>query len=204
MLTLVRGCLAVLTGCLVMVTTDMDRSILLVSVGVAIAVTALALYGIVDSILLLASGFDYPHRWPKRVMQIQGVVGIVIGGLLLTLFFDHAGVEWFLPMAALQALSAAVGEFVLLKHTRAQRWAVWDFAGAFVATCFAVVYATIRIRAGAGFSPAELATAIYLYLLCFGAAQAATAVRMLRSKVLPLDGHSTTRGMELASAPKVP
>ncbi|WP_244501922.1 hypothetical protein [Terriglobus roseus] len=183
MMTLVRGGLAFLTGCLVMVTVDMDKSLLLVSVGIAVAVAALAVYGIVDSVLLLASSLAYPHRWPRRVMQIQGALGIVIGALFLTLLFDHAAVEWFLPMAVVQAFSTAVGEFVLLNHNRAQRWALWDFAGAFVATCFGVTYTAIRIHAGSRFSPAELATAIYLYLLLFGLAQSATSLRMLFSKV---------------------
>ncbi len=181
-MTLVRGGIAIMTGCLVMITVDMEKTILLVSVGVAMAVTALALYGILDSLLILASSFAYPHVWPRRAMQVQGTIGIVIGTLLLSLLFDHAGVEWFLPMAVVQALSTAVGEVVLLNHTREQRWAVWDLAGAFVATCFGVVYTVMRIHAGTGFSPVELTRAIYLYLLLFGAAQAVTSVRMLMSR----------------------
>jgi uncharacterized membrane protein HdeD (DUF308 family) len=187
MMTLVRGGWAVLAGCLVMVTTDMDRSFLLVSVGVAVAVAALAVYGIVDSILLLGSSFAYPHLWPMRAMQVQGTLGIVIGALLISLLFDHAGVELFVPMAILQALSTAAGEFVLLNHNKAQHWAVWDFAGALVATGICVVYSTVRIHAGSSFSPAELATAIYLYLILFGVAQCATSMRMLfsRTPMLP-------------------
>jgi uncharacterized membrane protein HdeD (DUF308 family) len=202
MMTLVRGGLAVLTGCLVMVTVDMDKTLLLVSVGVAVAVAALAVYGIVDSVLLLASSLAYPHRWPRRVMQIQGTLGIAIGVLFLTLLFDHAGVEWFLPMAVVQAFSTAVGEFVLLHHNRAQRWAIWDFAGAFVATCFGVAYTAIRIHAGSSFTPAELATAIYLYLLLFGIAQAATSLRMLLSKAS--SAKKPEQGIGLASPANLP
>jgi uncharacterized membrane protein HdeD (DUF308 family) len=204
MMTLVRGGLAILTGCLVMVTTDMDRTILLVSVGVAVAVAALAVYGIVDSLVLLGSSFSYPPRWLQRVMQIQGVFGVALGALLLTLLFDHAGVEWFLPMAILQAFSTAIGEYVLLQHRRGQQWAVWDFAGTLVATCFGVAYSWIRLRTGSSFSPAELATAIYLYLLLFGTAQLATSIRMLLSKANPPRRSSRPHPLDLETAPKLP
>ena len=198
MVTLVRGGLAILAGCFVMVTADLDRTILLVSVGVAVAVATLAVYGMVDSVLLLASSAVYPHRWPRTVMQLQGIAGLSVGVLLLTLLFDHAGVEWFLPLAVVQAFSTAGGEFLLLKHNRARRWAAWDFAGAFVATCFGFAYTTLRIRSGTAFSPAELATAIYLYLLLFGLAQTATALRMLLFRA-----GSLSRGLDFSSGSKL-
>ena len=75
----------ILTGCLVMVTTDIDRTILLVSVGVAVAVAALAVYGIVkeDSLLLLGSSFSSAAPvGPQQVMpSTEGVFGAALGAL---------------------------------------------------------------------------------------------------------------------------
>jgi hypothetical protein len=68
---------------------------------------------------------------------VQGAAGLILG-VSLTLF-DHAGVEWFVPLGSLQAFSTAVGEFVLLKHNRSRCWAVGDFGGALVAACYGAV-----------------------------------------------------------------
>lgn len=90
---------------------------LLDAVTVPFLVTALATYGLLDSAVVFYLGWQFPPHAPARVISLtQGMCGMVLGGLLLTVLFRDAQLEWFLYLVTAQA--AATGLFEVLVGLR--------------------------------------------------------------------------------------
>jgi len=176
---LTRGLIALLAGSAILIIPDMARTILLLPIAIAMGVAGLAGYGVFDSTLIFISSFMAQTSRVKTALRVQGLIGVTIGLLLLSVVYNQVRLEWFLSLAALQAFTAGIGETVVARHTTSRAANHWNYAAAVVAFVFAALYGLIRIRWAADLTPRELSWAIYMYLLAFGIAQCLTAARML-------------------------
>jgi hypothetical protein len=90
---------------------------LLDTVTVPFIIAALSLYGIMDSLIVIYLGWQFPPHSPARTISItQGISGIVLGSMLLTLWFRAVEIQWFLYLITAQA--AATGVFEILSGLR--------------------------------------------------------------------------------------
>ena len=90
---------------------------LLDAVTVPFLIVGLTVYGVVDSFLLLYLGLQFAPHSPSRTISItQGICGVGIGALLLTVFFRTVELDWFLYIISAQA--AATGVFEVLSGLR--------------------------------------------------------------------------------------
>jgi hypothetical protein len=176
---LARGLVALLAGSAILIVPDMAKTILLLPIAIAVAVAGLAGYGVFDSALIFVSSFMVESAKVKIALRVQGLMGVSIGLLLLSVVYNQVQLKWFLSFAVLQALSAGIGETVVAKHTRNRAASHWNYAAAAVAFVFAAVYGFIRVRLAGELTPRALSWAVYMYLLAFGIAQCLTAARML-------------------------
>jgi hypothetical protein len=187
MITMVRGFSALFAGIIVLIAADSARWLLLMPIAVAVSVAALAFYGILDNLLVVTSSFIVKSARLRASLAIQGALGVCFGVLLLSLLFDRADLNWFLPLAMLQAGSTAVWEIVILYQDRNRRWAIYDLASAFVAAAATGGYALVRHATGVDLSARETSMMVFGFLACFGLAQIFTAVRILRSRRSAVD-----------------
>jgi hypothetical protein len=177
---LTRGLVALLAGSAILIVPDMARTILLLPIAVAVAIAGLAGYGVFDSVLIFISSFMAQTPRVRTALRVQGLIGVTISLLLLSVVYNQVQLKWFLSLAALQSLSAGISETVVARHTAANRAVShWNYAAAVIAFVFAAVYAFIRIRWADLLSPRALSWTVYMYLLAFGIAQCLTAARML-------------------------
>lgn len=187
MITMVRGFSALFAGIIVLIAADSARWLLLMPIAVAVSVAALAFYGILDNLLVVTSSFIVKSSRLRASLAIQGALGVCFGVLLLSLLFDRADLNWFLPLAMLQAGSTAVWEIVILYQDRNRRWAIYDLASAFVAAAATGGYALVRHANGVDLSARETSMMVFGFLACFGLAQIFTAVRIPRSRRSAVD-----------------
>ncbi|HEV2576291.1 MAG TPA: hypothetical protein VGU25_03680 [Acidobacteriaceae bacterium] len=176
---LARGLVALLAGSAILIIPDMAKTILLLPIAIVVAIAGLAGYGVFDSVLIFVSSFMVERQKIRTALRLQGLMGVIIGLLLLSVVYNQVRLEWFLSLAALQALMAGVGETVVARHTANRSLSHWNYAAAVIAFVFAVVYGFIRIRWAEILTPRALSWAVYIYLLAFGIAQCLTAARML-------------------------
>lgn len=176
---LTRGLVALMAGSAILIIPDMAKTILLLPIAIAVAIAGLAGYGVFDSVLVFIASFMAQTPRVRSVLRVQGLMGVTIGLLLLSVVYNRVQLEWFLSLAALQALSAGIGEAVVAKHSANRAVSHWNYAAALVAFVFAVVYAFVRIQWADRLTPRALSWTVYVYLLAFGIAQCLTAARML-------------------------
>jgi hypothetical protein len=157
----------------------MARTLLLLPIAVVISVLGLAMYGTIDSVLILISSFMTESRIPRAILLGQGAIGISIGVLLLTVVFEQVRLEWFLSLAAVQALCAGIGEVSLARHSQAQSISRWNYAAASVAFLAGVAYMVVRLKFAETLNQNQISWLVYGYLVAFGIAQCMTAARML-------------------------
>lgn len=186
---LARGLVALIAGSAILIVPDMAKTILLLPIAVSVAITGLAAYGIFDSALILVSSVMSETPRVRSALIIQGLLGITIGVLLLSVAFHRVQLKWFLSLAAMQALFAGIGEWVVAKHANSRSVSLWNYAACGIALVFSVVYAVLRIGAEKVLSPASLSWAVYVYLLAFGISQCMTAARMLYPHRKMLSSH---------------
>ncbi|HUR37432.1 MAG TPA: hypothetical protein VM009_06425 [Terriglobales bacterium] len=111
------------------------------AVTIPFLIMALSVYGIIDSSLLLYMSLQLPQHSPVRTVSLaQGVCGIAVGGLLLTVFFRQVEIVWFVYIITAQA--AITGVFELLSGFRFRahvedEWAC--FAAGAASIAFAVL-----------------------------------------------------------------
>lgn len=179
LIVLLRGFISLLFGSFILAIPDMAHTLLLLPIAVAVSVLGLATYGILDSALILISSFMTESRTARVVLLVQGAIGISIGILLLTVVFEHVQLEWFLSLAALQALCAATGEISVARHSKAVSVSRWSYAAAFVAFVTGVACLVIRLGFVATLNPDQISWLVYAYLVAFGIAQCITAARMI-------------------------
>lgn len=176
---LFRGFLALFAGSFVMVIPNMGRTLLLLPVAIVVSFFLLAIYGSLDSVLVLISSFMTESRFVRLALRSQGSIGLVIGTLFLSMLLDHVKPEWFLSLAAFQAFTAGIGEILVARHSITHSASIWNYAGAGVAFCASVFYLVLRIYFAPNLTPGQIAWFVYSYLVAFGIAQCLTAARML-------------------------
>jgi hypothetical protein len=181
-LILARGFLAVLGGCCALLLPDMARTLLLLPLAVAISILVLGVYATLDSSLVFVASFLLDSSRSRLLLRLQGVVGITIGAVLLTVMYDHVRLEWFLDLVALQLLAVAVGEVGVARHAHAHLKSMWNYAGAVTALLFAIAYLAAGLAFANILTPRQITLFIYYYLLAFGVAQCLIAARMLYSE----------------------
>jgi hypothetical protein len=173
--TMVRGVLAIVAAMAVLVLPEMASTILLRPFAVVMSICILAAYATMDSAIVLVSSFMIPEHRPGAIaLRLQGVCGAIIGALLFSLIYKQVNMQWFLYLAALQAASLAVTEFVVAKGTSAHHDALWCYASAAIAGLSA-----IALVCGANLPPRQLAWLIYGYLGVFGFNLFVLSARML-------------------------
>ena len=176
---LFRGFIALFAGSFVIVIPDMARTLLLLPLAIVFSVLVLAAYGIIDSGLVLASSFMTASSTVRIALLSQGFVGMIIGTLFLGVLFDHVRLEWFLTLAGVQALSSAIGELLVAKHSSAHAVSIWNHAASGVAFCASILYFVLRVGFASALTAREVSWLVYFYLVIFGVAQCITAARML-------------------------
>ena len=114
---------------------------LLDAVTVPFMVAGLSAYGILDSLLLLYLGFQLPHRTGARALGImQGIGGMILGGLLLSILFAEAQLDWFIYLITAQAGFAGAFELTSgrhFQHHHREEWAC--YAAGIVSIIFALL-----------------------------------------------------------------
>lgn len=183
--TLIRGFIALIAGSAIIFIPEMAHTILLLPIAVGVAVVGLATYGVLDSTLIFISSFMAASRPARVALRIQGVVGASVGLLLLSIVFERVQLEWFLSLAAVQAFSLCVGEFIVARHERRRATSSWNYAASAIAFLFACAYVTVRVRYADGLTYADLSWLVYAYLVALGIAQALTAARMIYADYRP-------------------
>jgi|UPI00047EB331 hypothetical protein len=188
--TMARGALALLVGSAVMVIPDMAKTLLLLPFAVAISILCLAAYGVLDSVLIFITSFMTQLTVPRIALRMQGTLGIIVGITLFSIVYDRVRLEWFLYLIAFQALSTAIGEFIVARHASTHSTSLWNYAAAVVAFLFLIMYLLAATILGDRLSPREMAWLIYGYLGAFGLVQCLTAARMLYADHQLTDAHS--------------
>lgn len=168
MMMLQRGLLAVMVGSMFLVIPDMTRTLLLLPLAVAIAVLGLALYGVLDSALILISSFMTESRFARSMLQAQGTLGILIGLLLLFVVFDKARLEWFLLLAALQAAFAGFRELVIAGHAGMHAISHWNKTAGVLALFASAAYFVLIFGFALRLNPDHMSWLVFGYLVAFG------------------------------------
>jgi uncharacterized membrane protein HdeD (DUF308 family) len=179
--TLIRGFLALLIGSVIMTVPDMTNTLLLLPIALVVAILSLAVYGTLDSVLVFLTSYMVASPVAKAALRIQGLIGVTVGILLYWVFFDRVKLPWFLILISVQALSTAVGEFLVAKHSRTPATSHWNFTASAVALCFSSTYFYITVGFADQMEPRQISWLLFGYLLVFGIAQCLTAARMLYS-----------------------
>ena len=193
---MVRGFVALLAGSAILIVPDLARTILLLPVAVVVAITGLAAYGVVDSVLVFVSSFMVESTRARAALRVQGFVGVAVGLLLLSVVFDRVQLNWFLSLAAIQALCAAAAETVVARHASDRPVGRWNYTTAAIAFVFFTLYVYLRIHAD-DLTPRTLSWSVYAYLVAFGIAECITAARMLyanQHSIIRLPSGGTERG----------
>jgi len=136
---------------------EMASTLLLLPFAIVISTLCLAVYGTIDSAIVLTTTFMIPRKQSGRlVLRMQGICGAVIGILLCVVAYDRIDLHWFLYLAAVQAAGTAVAEFTVARGTTAHHGSNWCYASAIVAAI-----SSIALLFGRNLSPRELAWLIY-------------------------------------------
>ncbi len=179
--TLVRGFVALLAGSAIMVIPDMARSLLLLPIAVAVSILGLAVYGVLDSVLVFVTSYMVPPSKATIVLRLQGVVGVTVGILLYRVFFLRVQLQWFLILIAFQSLATAIGEVLIARHSRTDITSLWNFTAAGIALGACCMYSYLGLELADRLTPLEVSWLVYGYLIAFGIAQCLTAARMIYS-----------------------
>ena len=177
--TLSRGVVALFVGSAIWFIPDMAGSLLLLPMAVAFSVLALAAYGVIDSSFVLLSSLMTRSKPATLALRLQGLVGITVGMLIFTVIYEQVRLEWFLLLAAAQALCTGVAEIVVAHQTHSHAKTVWNYGAAAVAFCFGCAYLVLRFQYVDIMESRTICLFIYGYLLAFGFFQTLTSIRML-------------------------
>ena len=170
-----RGAVAVLAGLGVLVLPQMINLVFLIPFAILISVMCLAAYGMLDSLIVLSMSFLIPHHETGRIaLRLQGAGGAICGGLLFFLVYDHSQLQWFLYLAAAQAVGTALTEFMVGRGTSVHHGSRWCYASAGVAALSAVV-----LMFGVNLEPQRIAWLLFGYLGVFGFTLSILSARML-------------------------
>jgi len=169
---LVRGVIAIVAATGILFLPEMTSTILLRPIGLVATILCLAAYGILDSAVVFASSFMIG---PGRVaLAMQGLGGAILGILLFALVYDQADLRWFVFLAALQAASTALVEFLVARGTSRHHGARWCYASSAIAAASAVA-----LLLGRNGDPREVTWLLFAYLGVFGFNLFGLSARML-------------------------
>lgn len=132
-----------------------------------------------DSVLVIITSFMAGSRNSRIALRIQGAIGIIAGILLYWVFFEQVRLYWFLILIAAQTLATSVGEFLVVRHSKAHAISRWNYGVAAVSLTFSCVYLYLAFAFQDRLAPQDTSWFIYGYLLAFGVVQCLTAARML-------------------------
>lgn len=178
-ITLARGFVALVAGSAIAVVPDMARTLLLLPMAIAVSILGLAVYGVLDSVLVFITSYTVASRLARIILRLQGVIGITLGALIYRVFFFRVQLYWFLILIAIQSLSTAVAEFLLARHSMTPSTSRWNFTAAVIAFGFSCSYSCMALTFADRLLPQEITWLLYGYLVAFGIAQCLTAARML-------------------------
>ena len=68
--TLIRGFLALLTGSVIMVVPDMANTLLLLPIAIVVAILSLAVYGVLDSVLVFVTSYMAASQPAKIALRM--------------------------------------------------------------------------------------------------------------------------------------
>jgi hypothetical protein len=176
---LLRGFVALSAGGGILIISDMTRVKLLMPITLVFAFIGLGAYGVLDSTLIFISSFMTESKRTRLAIRLQGVIGVVVGALLLSVLLEQVRLEWFLSLAAIQAFGAGIAEVVVARHSANRSLSVWNYTAAGVALIFAFIYVFLRVGWADRLTPRALSLSLCAYLVAFGIAQCLTAARML-------------------------
>lgn len=179
--TLIRGFLALLIGSIIMIVPDMARTLLLLPIAVVVAMLSLAMYGVLDSVLVFVTSYMVASLPAKIALRMQGMIGMTVGILLYWVFFGQVRLHWFLILISVQAFSTAIAEFLVARHSRTHATSHWNFTASAVAFGFSCTYCYIAVALADQMIAEQISWLLFGYLLIFGIAQCLTAARMLYS-----------------------
>jgi hypothetical protein len=188
--TLVRGFVALIAGSAIMVIPDMAKSLLLLPIAIAVAILGLAVYGVLDSVLVFVTSYMVTLSWVTIVLRVQGIIGVTVGLLLYRVFFLRVQLHWFLILIAFQSLATAIGEGLIARHSRTDVTSLWNFTAAGIALGSGCMYFYIGLELTDRLTPLEVSWLVYGYLIAFGIAQCLTAARMIYSAHHKNPSHS--------------
>lgn len=177
--TMGRGLLALVFGSAVMIFPDLATTLILLPLAVALSVLCLAVYGLFDSLIVIASSFTACSPTAKVVLRIQGIIGTLVAVAMLSIVYEKVRLEWFFYLIAIQALCTAISEFIVAHHAFTRSESIWDYASAAVAGVCGVGYLVAGIFFDGKLVAREVEWLIYGFLVAFGFALSATATRML-------------------------
>jgi hypothetical protein len=177
--TLARGVVALFAGSAIWFIPEMAGSLLLLPMAFAFSVLALASYGVIDSSFIFLSSMMTRSKLAALALRLQGAVGITVGVLIFAVVYERVRLEWFLLLAAVQALCTFVAEIMVAHQTHSHAKTVWNYGAAAVAFCFGCAYLVLRFRYADVLESRTICLLIYGYLLAFGFFQVLTATRML-------------------------
>lgn len=180
-----RGLLALMAGTIILVVPRMTETILLLPFAVVVTILSLGAYGVIDSTFVLVSSFMCSSKTARQALRLQGAIGITVGILLMTVAFDRVEIRWFLLLAALQALSLAVGEAVVAHHQGRRSVSLWNYAAAAGALLFACAYCSLGVVYARRLTYRELSWLVYAYLVALGISLCLTAARMIYADFHP-------------------
>lgn len=186
---LFRGALATIFGCAIVLIPQMSSSMLLLPFAMVLSVIFLAAYGAADSALVFFESFTLPSRLGQVATRLQGVFGVVIALLLMTLVMDHARLHWFFYLVAAHAGASAIADFMTARHVWRHHRTILVYATALIsgaASLYFLLYGMLE----APDAPASTSSAmLYSYLLLFGVVSCGLACMMLQEK--PQHRHAT-------------
>lgn len=177
--TLIRGFIALIAGSAIMVIPDMARTLLLLPMAITISILGLAVYGVLDSVLVFIASYMTMSHVGRLVLRMQGVIGVTVGILLYRVFFFRVQLQSFLILIAIQSFATSVAEFFIARHSLTRATSRWNLTASIIAFVFSCTYFYIAIAVVDRMLPLEVSWLVYGYLVAFGIAQCLTAARML-------------------------
>lgn len=161
---LMRGLLALCTGACILLLPSMIQSWVLLPLAVAFSVVILAVYGVLDSALLMATSRVLPiHDCARWFIAFQGFFGLAFCAVWLWRPFTEASLRFVATAAAVQAACIAATDLTLGISLRSRHGSPWVQLSA----CISIVYA-VALLLCRNLEPDHLAWLIVGYVVTLG------------------------------------
>jgi hypothetical protein len=178
--TLGRGILALLVSAVIAplshILGSSLRALVLFPLLLSVSIACLALYGLHDSVLVLATGVVLPKwRYAHWAFMLQGTTGTLVILLILWNPERLMSLQTLVALAAIQALCTAFADAITAVHAREHHAGTSSLlicSGISLLSALALIF-------GRSLPPADLANLICGYLLLLGATFLLLSIRML-------------------------